>query len=617
MMKKRPYLLCILLCLLLAAPWLSAQATAFQEAFEAGIVNEALLSRADEPCSRVEAVQMLDRVHQLHYGKPSQYLNDPMVAEEGKETSRYFFAQALFFSAMEAVHPHAPYDNYDAWANYCAENEKQSMWPDSQVIGPNTDGSIGEGGVWDHCPDLAEIENSQNSAGMRWFIDFGHTPAVNYAMIAYDRTTGKKVLELDENFCFRPYETMTVAQAAEAALRYHRSFEPAAQMIPCEETAAFDPDIITHDLLCRQSALPDASCAHLPAQWHGVLMFDMGRVVRQALDHNPDKQIYEYEIQAVKDAGFNFIGLVFDFSVLQGPVPQQGCLNETRLKQLDQVIAWCLERDIHVDLRMSSPGGLTSEHSFGEWQQWNHDAANGTDYAPQLASLWKALAQRYAAIPNRDLSFNLMIEPEISSDDQYAAFFGPAIEAIRSISPERCIIADIHCGGLTGTSMAEMGVALSYHAYDPREFCALSNDLQDDAAYLSTVRWPYQASDQQTYDAQKALDSRIENSVSANELAVLARSHGVGFMIGEFGIFGNGLTRSRYCDETLHAYYSDMIAHMSEKGYGWCSGVWYGSLGIASAYPAVTSTAYEQVADHAFYIDQTMLKWFQEWNGIN
>ena len=275
-----------------------------------------------------------------------------------------------------------------------------------------------------------------------------------------------------------------------------------------------------------------------------------------------------------------------------------------------------MEQDIHVDLRCSGTGGLTKDTPFEDWAQWNHDSANSTDYAPEFAALWRALAQRYADIPNCYLSFNLMIEPEINSDDQYVAFFGPAVEAIREVSPDRCIIADIHCSGLMGKTMAEMGVALSYHAYDPREFCVVEYASQDDPA-LHSVTWPYTDSNGKTYDAQAVLDSVIPGSVSANELAALAEDYGVGFMIGEFGIFTTGIPYNRYSDEALYAYYKDMVSAMTEKGYGWCGGVWDGTYGAVSYYPAVKTATYEQVGDYAFYIDKSMFDLFQDLNGVN
>ncbi len=580
-----------------------------------GIADLDVLERAGDICTRAEAAEMLARVHEVQYGTSSKYLADPEVVEEDKETSRYYFAQALYFSAMESFYD-VPYENYDQWATYCSENESQTIWPDSQVIAQRLDGTVGEGGVWDICLDLTEIESPADETGMRYWIDFGSSPAVNYAMLTYDRTDGKKVLEPDGDFNFRPFETMTIQQVAEAALRYYNSFEPDAKMVPYGEITTFDPSIITPELLGKATTLPDATCAELPAQWHGTLVFDIGRVTLQALDCMPDKRIYEHEIQTVKEAGFNFIGLVFDFSVLQGPVPQTGTLNETRLKELDQIIAWCMERDIHVDLRCVSPGGLTKDDSFEDWVQWNHDAVYNEDYAFEFASLWKTLAQRYADIPNCYLSFNLMIEPECSSEEVYATFFTPAVEAIREVSPERCIIADIHCGGLTGEAMAELGVALSYHAYDPREFCVVDYTLQDNTDYLHNVTWPFTASNGKTYDAVSVLDSPIENSVSANELAATAEKYGVGFMIGEFGVFTTNMPYNRYTDDTLSAYYRDMVSAMSEKGYGWCGGVWHGSYGLVSSYPAIKDADYEQVGEHAFYIDRAMFDLFQELNGV-
>ncbi|MBQ8401028.1 MAG: hypothetical protein IJX14_03770, partial [Clostridia bacterium] len=138
----------------------------------------------------------------------------------------------------------------------------------------------------------------------------------------------------------------------------------------------------------------------------------------------------------------------------------------------------------------------------------------------------------------------------------------------------------------------------------------------DNTEYLHSVTWPYTASNGKTYDAQAVLDSVIPGSVSANALAEIAEEYGVGFMIGEFGIFTSLLPYNRYTDETLSAYYRDMVSTMTEKGYGWCGGVWDGTYGAVSYYPAVKTAAYEQVGDHSFYIDRAMFDLFQEINGV-
>ena len=161
-----------------------------------------------------------------------------------------------------------------------------------------------------------------------------------------------------------------------------------------------------------------------------------------------------------------------------------------------------------------------------------------------------------------------------------------------------------------------MGVALSYHAYDPREFCVVDYAMQDDPDFLHSVKWPYTASNGKTYDAQAVLNSVIPDSVSANELAALAKEYGVGFMIGEFGLFTTQMPYNRYSDETINAYYQDMVNAMAEKGYGWCAGVWHGSYGVISSYPVIKDSEYQRIGDYAFYIDRTMFDLFQEINHL-
>ena len=112
--------------------------------------------------------------------------------------------------------------------------------------------------------------------------------------------------------------------------------------------------------------------------------------------------------------------------------------------------------------------------------------------------------------------------PQKSSDQTLYFLFVLIQKMVIEADPDRCIIADIHAGGLTGESMGKLGVAFSYHAYDPRGFGVLTEENQNDAAYLSTVQWPFTASDGITYDAETVLNSRLHNGVSANELAATA-----------------------------------------------------------------------------------------------
>lgn len=229
---------------------------ALQEVCDLGIADMDLLLRTEDVCTRAEAAGMLAKVHEMQYGQKSQYLYDMVdafdEADWSKPVTHYYLAQAIFCSAMESVFDFE-YENWYVWACNCHENDLGYAWPDASVMGIRLDGTPGEGSIWELCPDLQEIDNPPaDDSDARHMVDYGSTPAVAYATWLYDRRDGNKVMELDENYYFRPYETMTIEQAAETALRYYYSFEPAAEMVAYTDTHTFDTSIITPELLRRR-----------------------------------------------------------------------------------------------------------------------------------------------------------------------------------------------------------------------------------------------------------------------------------------------------------------------------------------------------------------------------
>lgn len=596
----------------------------WNQAIELQIADEQLLARAQETCSQKDVVRLIANVHDLQYDRHSKFLADMLQVAKAKPASRFWLAQAIFYSAQE-MYFEEPYESYQTWMDYCDSRNPDYGWPDAGLIGVNLrDQTIGDYGVWELCPDISDVEDPADKSNAYYRQDYGNPCVANYSMLLFDRTNGAKILDLDEDGRFLPQKALTVNDAVQAAVRFYRSFEAKPKMLPYGEINGYDNSIITDEHLGKESTLPEATCQQLPEQWHGVLMNDMSRVPGGALDVHTDKVICEGDIDLLQQAGFNFVGIGFDFSLFQGPDRTEGMINETRLKELDQVIAWCIERDIHVDLRCQGVGGCDIFTDFGEWMNRNHDIPNSKDKkdAAEFANLWAILARRYQNIPNRYISFNLMGEPEISSEKQYAAFFTPAVKSIREITPDRCIIADIHSGGLTGVSMAKLGVALSYHLYEPRMFCAvaeLPEDHIDDKEYLHSVPWPYQSANGELYDAKKVMDIKIERSVSVNGLLKTANKYKVGFMIGEFGIFGEHqgqISRYRYSDETLQGFLKDMTFCFAEKGIPWCYGVCQGNTGIVADYPAVETEEYQKAQGTTVYVGTKMLGWFQEINGV-
>ena len=458
-----------------------------------------------------------------------------------------------------------------------------------------------------------------------------------YSLKAYDSTTGKKFFTLEDG-CINPTETLTVEDAVEYALKFYHFPNPMAypEFVAPEDVGTYNENIITADLLTKETDLPEANCTELPSNWHGVVMKDMGYQMRTT---HPDDRIYEYEIQAIKEAGFNFIGLELDFSWLQETILQDkefdqyhgfvssedvGKFSMSRLEQLDQVIALCMKYDIHVNLRCVS---------LGDWASNNrpyHELSNSST-GPKLAAWWQAIARRYADIPNEYLSFMLYTSPA-GGVNPTAGVLLPSVDAIREVSPDRCIIADI-CGWTMKKSdaavFAEAGVALSsrigtdenlkvfYH----REFFSdrwLEGIKAAGESFIKGFQWPSNG-----VDAQSLLASTKKDRVY--ETMGVAAEYGVGFMVSDFGIVADpyevyrGVSNYptyRYPDEGYRAMIEDITSAITEKGYGWCFANWFGYFGVADSAPVYDSVTYEQVGDYPYYIDTAMRSWFQEINGI-
>lgn len=307
-------------------------------------------------------------------------------------------------------------------------------------------------------------------------------------------------------------------------------------------------------------------------------------------DAKTDQRIYEGEIQLIKDAGFNHVRILFDFEYYMSEIPDQfyihtdypdeGMMNETHLKELDQIIAWCMERDIHVNLACA---GVVGWSDLGRPDSIMSKAKN----AEPLAEQWQVLARRYAGIPNTYLSFTLYDEPPIWQDAQLASFFGGVVEAIRAEDPDRCIIADLSLKA-TGESMAQLDVALSSRAALPGE---MEIDPNTQTAVtdkkIAATAWPCE-SGRTVYDGAATMsfdDGWIQST--PDSVAAVAQQYGVGFMVSQWAphmSYGNSTRRERYTDETMQAFLKDMIQTMADRGYSWCYGNWFGFVGFGSAY---------------------------------
>ena len=577
-----------------------------------GIVDSQMLQNPNLLATRLQAAQMVAAVQRLRFGTEGQCLQSMIQSGNNQPATRYWFGSCLYYSWTELC-AGIPYPSGGSWTEYldvCGnidhpliDNMSSSnvglrcanfIFDNAEVAG-----TWGGGDLFCMCTDVEDLVGGwpgDAPMGVEYPYDFGDWWVAMLCTKLYDRSTGEKVLDMNQSGQWLPQETMTVAQAAQAALRYYRSFEPEAVYVPIGDAGAFDPSILTPELLARETALPPASCAHIPAQWQGALFTKWASATNGALYGYTDKTIRAEDFDAMQAAGFNNAVCMISFSLLQGPDLHSGMVNVTRLQELDQVIAYAMKRDMHITIQCSQTTGFTQTDPF----------VNGAAKEPQtdaqiaeIAAFWGMLAGRYAEIPNETLAFDLFCEPEIFTEDRYAEVYTPSVEAIRAASPDRVIIADIHSGGLTGEAMAKLGVALSYHQYAPRSFCALEPWQYLDADYMASVQWPYTDTDGNVWDADTVaadwLDESAQVKTSYEQMKALAESYGVGFTVGEFGIFADicDYTTYQYPTETILGYVNDMLARFERDGVSFTYGVLLGSFApvlLCQPYDDITYT---------------------------
>ena len=624
-----------------------------RQAVDLGIVALSQLEDPERIVTIGEASAMLQKAYIHRTGAQSKVLNELMQTESyaSVDADRGWILGIPGQVDMELTHGDQ-YENYRQWLKYLNDGTAGDLWWsfDERLgmleVGVSDDETFY---ITTFFHDKIEPDREQYLQRMADGSVYGpekpesYMDVYNYARKVFDSTTGNRFFTLEDG-CIYPEKKLTVADAAEYALRFWNYPNPmeVPNFVAPENVGKYNQQIITSDLLEKQTDLPAASCTQLPAQWHGVVMDDM--VYTEFIGHL-DNRVYEYEIRAVKEAGFNFIGFDLDFGWLQdsllitpgrdaykGFVKNEdvGKLDLNRLEQLDQVLALCMKYDIHLNLRCVGVGGVATP---GNYSNQYRELYNVKKYAAPLAEQWQAIARRYADIPNEYLSFTLFTLPRLEYDKTQVKneLLIPSVEAIRAVSPDRCIIADVFNSYQNAKEFAQMGVALSYRMTEPGNLFAFA-----DSGYYTYNRhkfakelnprgssaiinfdWPNQGGT----DAAAMLKLAHPGGDSFQNVLEVAQEAGVGFMLSQFGVeyspgYGDMIFIPRVCydSEAYHTMIRDITSAVEAAGCGWCFAHWYSPYGAAFCLPVMEEVEYAQVEDHPYYIDQGLLRLFQSIN---
>lgn len=249
--------------------------------------------------------------------------------------------------------------------------------------------------------------------------------------------------------------------------------------MPVESIGTYDDSIITDELLNKESTLPEATQSNIP-YWTGFVTenkisanFSDGR-----WDPKTDGSHYFYEEQVkfLSENGFNCLRTVYSLSFLSNPDnPKE--VNLSELLQLDELIAWGIKHDVHIMLsitglpnrKVKDTIGWDEEAVAAEMVNRNGDLFEDKELQELYSSYMTMIAKRYAEIPNKFFSIELIVEAEMPHCDDplklYQDVLTPMVKEIFAVSPERILIVnDVY--KMVPEELAKLGCSLSLHNHN-------------------------------------------------------------------------------------------------------------------------------------------------------
>lgn len=170
----------------------------------------------------------------------------------------------------------------------------------------------------------------------------------------------------------------------------------------------------------------------------------------------------EEDFKLISEMGFNFVRLPLDYRIWirNGDWTQ---FDLTPIGWIDQAIEYGRRYGIHVCLNLHRAPGYTVASPPEPVSLWTDP-----DAQKACANHWAFFARRYKAIPNSQLSFNLLNEPAEIDPNIYAYVVGLLVDAIRKEDPNRLIIADgLNYAVQPCWNLTLFGIAQATRGYQP------------------------------------------------------------------------------------------------------------------------------------------------------
>lgn len=376
--------------------------------------------------------------------------------------------------------------------------------------------------------------------------------------------------------------------------------------------------LLGSNALSCESRHTDINASSLP-RWRGF------NLLEKFIASSANKPFEESDFAIMAKLGFDFVRLPMSYLCWTEEGNWRNLL-EDKLKEIDQAVSFGKQYGVHVSLNFHRGPGYSVDRSkeepFNLWR--DAEAREAFNFH------WKHFAERYKGIPNKEVSFNLLNEPatitnernSIVSEETYVEVVKGVAEAIRSVDPNRLIIAD----GLWWSrdpvpGLIDLNVAQSTRGYEPMQISHYGASWVYGAETWPEPSWPLKQIEAAELrwespvlkDAykEKMNDWGIPLDMEWNQERLKLQlidpwkklqQQGVGVHVGEFGAFNNTP------HQVVLAWYRDMLSLWKEAGWGWAMWNFRGGFGVLDS--ERKDVKYENFEGHK--LDREMLELLKE-----
>jgi len=299
----------------------------------------------------------------------------------------------------------------------------------------------------------------------------------------------------------------------------------------------------------------------------------------QAFDRGgrSDGMVPEDDCRWIRDWGFDFVRIPMDYwlwidsdwrTTRKLDPDDLFKIKEEMLEKVDRTVELGGKYGLHVSLNFHrAPGYCINDPDREPLVLWRDKQAEDA-----FVHHWEVFAKRYAGVPSKQLSFNLVNEAPRPRDgymsrEDYCRVMTRATEAIRRASPDRLVIIDgLSVGNEPVEEMIPIGVAQSVHGYRPGEISHYQ------ASWVRRTNWP-----EPTWPVRDKSGKVIHDRTSLEQhyapWAELARK-GIGVHCGECG----GYNKTPH--DVFMAWMTDVMEILHGHGIGYATWNFRGAFGI-------------------------------------